>query len=167
MERWRQEGRRQERKMTGGGDEALPTLKSHKHTHTPTWAPRRACCLSAEQNASRCTLVMLSNNKQLVLPQVHPLDDVSTVIEDAADVFRVHGTGEVGVTIVPAVPACRADPLLKEKGNKDRVKALQGWIKVWGGLTIIGCEVTRKFREVFLNFGFSCQHFLCKQVLFI
>lgn len=50
-------------------------------------------------------------SQQLVLSQVHPLDDVSTVIEDTADVFRVDSAGKVGVTVVSSIPACCADPL--------------------------------------------------------
>lgn len=42
---------------------------------------------------------------------MHPLYDVPTVIEDAADVFCIHCAGEVGVTVVPSVPAGCADPL--------------------------------------------------------
>lgn len=50
-------------------------------------------------------------SQELVLPKVHPLNDVPTVVEDPADVFRVDGTGKMGVTIVPAVSAGCADPL--------------------------------------------------------
>jgi hypothetical protein len=50
-------------------------------------------------------------SQELVLPKVHPLNDVPTVVEDPADVFRVDGAGKMGVTIVPAVSAGCADPL--------------------------------------------------------
>uniref|UniRef100_A0A673Z735 Uncharacterized protein n=1 Tax=Salmo trutta TaxID=8032 RepID=A0A673Z735_SALTR len=42
---------------------------------------------------------------------VHPLNDVSTVVEDAPDVFSVHCAGEMGITIVPSISAGCADPL--------------------------------------------------------
>lgn len=50
-------------------------------------------------------------SQELVLPQVHPLNDVPTVTEDTADVFRVHRAGEVGVTVMPSVTTGCADSL--------------------------------------------------------
>uniref|UniRef100_A0A8C7CCN9 Uncharacterized protein n=1 Tax=Oncorhynchus kisutch TaxID=8019 RepID=A0A8C7CCN9_ONCKI len=42
---------------------------------------------------------------------VHPLNDVSTVVKDAPDVFSVHCAGEMGITIVPSISTGCADPL--------------------------------------------------------
>lgn len=49
---------------------------------------------------------------------MHPLDDVSTVVEHSADVFCVHCTREVWVAVVPAVSTRRAYPLWEEGGKK-------------------------------------------------
>ncbi len=56
-------------------------------------------------------------SQEFVLPQVHSLDDVSAVVEDTADVFRVHCTCKMGVTVVTAVSTFCTDPLRKD--NKD------------------------------------------------
>lgn len=49
---------------------------------------------------------------------MHPLYDVATVTEDAADVFCVDRAGEVGVTVMPAFTAGCADPLEKSQNNR-------------------------------------------------
>ncbi len=48
-------------------------------------------------------------SQQLVLPQMYPLNDVSTVVEYTSDVLRVHRTREMGVAVMSAVS--RADSL--------------------------------------------------------
>ena len=41
--------------------------------------------------------------EDLVHSEMYPLDNVPAVVEDPANIFRVHGAGEVGVAVVGAV----------------------------------------------------------------
>lgn len=58
-----------------------------------------------------------SLSKELILAEMHPLDDVSAVIKDTADVLRVDGAREVRVAIVLPISGCRrnAEKLVPDK----------------------------------------------------
>ncbi|KDR14964.1 hypothetical protein L798_10655 [Zootermopsis nevadensis] len=50
-------------------------------------------------------------SQQLILAQVHALDDVTAVIEHTPDVLCVHRTCEVRIAIMLPIPTCCADTL--------------------------------------------------------
>ena len=42
-------------------------------------------------------------SQELVLTEMHPLDDVTTIIEHAANILRIDGAGEVRIAIMIAI----------------------------------------------------------------
>ncbi len=58
-----------------------------------------------------------SLSKELILAEMHPLDDVSAVVKDTADVLRVDGARKVWVAIVLPISGCRrnAEKLVPDK----------------------------------------------------
>ena len=51
----------------------------------------------------------MRSSQELVLAEVHPLDNVAAIIEHAADVLGVDGARKVRVAVVLAVAGCRRD----------------------------------------------------------
>uniref|UniRef100_A0A8C9S7C9 Uncharacterized protein n=1 Tax=Scleropages formosus TaxID=113540 RepID=A0A8C9S7C9_SCLFO len=102
---------------------------------------------------------------------VHPLDDVPAVVEDAADVLRVHGAREMRIAVVPPVPTGRAHPLQKTRRELIAYEVLcPSHLRVLNMvvvITVIWCGVARELWKVFLYFRLPCQNFLSQQVLFV
>lgn len=58
-----------------------------------------------------------TKSQELILTQVHPLNDVPTIVKHSLDVLRIDGACKVRITIVLAVTA-RCAYTLKKKENK-------------------------------------------------
>lgn len=110
------------------------------------------------------------------MTQVHPLDDVSAIVEHSFDVLRVNGACEVRITVVFAVTARRTYALEKQATSRNVVECREMIDvelytyeklisdKVLGPYDVrrfrgIGdypgfdwCLVTREFRKVVLEF---------------
>lgn len=55
-----------------------------------------------------------TRSQEFILPQVHSLDDVPTVVKYPADIFRVNSARKMRVTVMTSVSAGCADPLLRK-----------------------------------------------------
>uniref|UniRef100_A0A8C2M8F3 Predicted gene, 20721 n=1 Tax=Cricetulus griseus TaxID=10029 RepID=A0A8C2M8F3_CRIGR len=99
---------------------------------------------------------------------VHALDDVTAVVEDAADVLSVHGTGKVRVAVVAPVSAGSADSLWKLISN-EVLGPGHAWVLSGLGSrhTILRSGVASELWKVVLNLRFPSEDFLSKQVLLV
>lgn len=55
-----------------------------------------------------------TKSQELILTQVHPLNDVPAIVEHSFDILRVNGARKVRVTVVLAVTARRTYALKKQ-----------------------------------------------------
>jgi hypothetical protein len=60
-------------------------------------------------------------SQQLILAQMHALDDVTTVVEHTPDVLCVHRTSEMWVAVVFAISTCCTNTLQK----------VTNWFQLW------------------------------------
>ncbi|CAH6776696.1 Gm20721 [Phodopus roborovskii] len=101
---------------------------------------------------------------------MHALDDVTAVVEDAADVLSVHGAGEVGVAVVAPVSTSSADSLQAEElqtgptYQKLVANEVLGPGHAW---VLSGLGSPSELWKVVLNLRFSSEDFLSKQVLLV
>uniref|UniRef100_A0A3Q2QIM5 Uncharacterized protein n=1 Tax=Fundulus heteroclitus TaxID=8078 RepID=A0A3Q2QIM5_FUNHE len=84
---------------------------------------------------------------------VHALDDVTAVVEDAADVLGVDGAGEVGVAVMFAVTAA----LIRSSDSLFCVPHVSVCTRV-SVLTVRRNLVVPVLREIILQFRLSCQN---------
>lgn len=103
--------------------------------------------------------------EQLILTEVHALNDVTAVIEHTADVLGVHGASEVGVAVVAPISTSSAD---SQKFVTDEVLGPgHAWVLSGLGSSVLRSSVASKFWKVVLNLRFSSKDFLREQVLLV
>lgn len=96
---------------------------------------------------------------------MHALDDVTAVVEHAADVLGVHSAGEVRVAVVAPISTSGADS--QELVADEVLGPSHAWVLSGLRSSILRSSVASEFWKVVLDLGFPGQHLLSQQVLLV
>lgn len=84
----------------------------HKiHTHTKaSQIIKLTCCVQCEGEEGQL--------QEFILAQMHPLYDITAIIEHPLNILRIHGTCEVRIAVMFTITRRRTDALIIIKNNR-------------------------------------------------
>lgn len=82
---------------------------------------------------------------------MHALYNVPTIIEHASNIFRVHSTSEMRITIMLSFSCCRTNPLQKKVINSNKLNFLPS-LSIWN-LKKVDISVNTTFQGALVSFN--------------